>query len=73
MPAFIIFTVCTVKFAQLTMTNDKGLEPLCNSKLEGSPLLIEKYRPYQAAIDNVIVPQASKWMCSKQCACDVNY
>jgi hypothetical protein len=30
------------------------------------------YKPYQIDIDSIITKQASKWMCSKQCACSTS-
>lgn len=69
-PGFIILLICSIQFGQVVQTGDKGLTSLCDSSVFQEDALKDLYRPYKEDIDGVIVPMTSKWMCSKQCACD---
>lgn len=69
-PVWIILVVCAACFGQLMMTSDKGLESFCNDEVEQSERIKSTFQSYVTDIDDVLVPMASKWMCSKQCSCE---
>ena len=70
-PSFIMLLVCAINFGAVIKTSDKGLQSLCSETVFQEDALKDLYKPYKNEIDGVIVPLTSKWMCSKQCACDL--
>jgi hypothetical protein len=63
-------TLASVLWGNLLMSSDKGLTSFCDASVMQSSGLRDMFSGYVSDIDTVLVPMSSKWMCSKQCACE---